>query len=140
MNASCSVVGINAYPALSWTGDLMTVFSNAVNALYDGCVVPIVIDIKPGSDVNSINLRSRGVQPVAVLTTSIAAGDQADFDASTVAGGTVTLGDGAGIDALALRWNLEDVDHDGDLDLVLHFSTHERPFCARAARSRARVN
>ena len=37
----------------------------------------VEIDIKPGSDPNSINLRSKGVIPVAILTTE-------DFDATTV--------------------------------------------------------
>jgi len=40
-------------------------------------VIEVDIDIKPGSDPNSINLKSKGVVPVAVLTTD-------GFDASTV--------------------------------------------------------
>ena len=47
-------------------------------------VVEVEIDIKPGSDPNSINLKSKGVVPVAVLTTD-------DFDASDVDPDTVTL-------------------------------------------------
>ena len=76
-------------------------------------VMHITIDIKPGSDPNSINLKSRGVTPVAVLTTE-------DFDASTVDPVTLQF---AG--ASPLRWALEDVDADGDLDLILHFKTQE---------------
>lgn len=81
------------------------------------------IDIKPGSDPNSINLRNRGVIPVAILTTDT-------FDATTVDPASVCFGDaeepterdcteahGTG--------HVEDVDGDGDDDLVLHFQTQE---------------
>jgi hypothetical protein len=71
------------------------------------------IDIKPGSYPNSINLASRGRVAVAVLTT-------ASFDATTVDPDTVTF---AG--ASPVRWSVEDVDSDGDLDLVFHFKTLE---------------
>ncbi|UCC63457.1 MAG: hypothetical protein JSV36_22490 [Anaerolineae bacterium] len=76
-------------------------------------VVKVEIDVKPGSYPNSINLGSMGVVPVAVLTTD-------DFDASTVDPATVTF---AG--ASPLRWTTEDVDSDGDLDLLFHFRTQE---------------
>ena len=81
-----------------------------------GCAPPVIevtIDIKPGSYPNSINLGSKGVVPVAVLTTE-------EFDASSVDPATVTF---AG--AAPLRSALEDVDGDGDGDLVLHFKTQE---------------
>lgn len=78
-----------------------------------------MIDIKPGSEPNSINLSSRGVIPVAILTTS-------DFDATTVNPDTVEL---AG-STVAIRGNgnrllasQDDVDGDGDVDLVLHIET-----------------
>ena len=76
-------------------------------------VFGVDIDIKPGSDPNSINLKSKGVVPVAVLTTE-------DFDASTVDPSTVEF---AG--ASPVRWTMEDVDDDGDLDLLFHFKTQE---------------
>jgi len=75
--------------------------------------IEVGIDVKPGSDPNSINPKSKGVVPVAVLTTD-------DFDAGTVDPDTVTF---AG--AVPLRWKLGDVDGDGDEDLLFHFKTQE---------------
>lgn len=75
--------------------------------------IAINIDIKPGSDPNSINLRSMGVVPVAVLTTD-------EFNAAAVDPGTV---DFAG--AVPVRWTMEDVDSDGDADMLFHFNTQE---------------
>ncbi len=73
----------------------------------------VQIDIKPGSDPNSINLGGNGLIAVAIFTTD-------DFDASQVDAGTVVF---AG--ASAVHSSLEDVDGDGDLDMVLHFQVHE---------------
>jgi hypothetical protein len=75
--------------------------------------VEVEIDIKPGSDPNSINLKSKGLIPVAILTTP-------DFDASTVDPTTVEF---AG--APPVRSTLEDVDGDGDVDMLFHFKTQE---------------
>ncbi|MFC1634241.1 hypothetical protein ACFL5Z_05315 [Planctomycetota bacterium] len=72
------------------------------------------IDIKPGSFPNSINPKAGGVIPVAILTTD-------DFDASTVDPATVTL-EGAGAKGKGKSGNvgsMEDIDGDGDLDLVV---------------------
>jgi hypothetical protein len=71
------------------------------------------IDIKPGSDPNSINLRSKGVVPVALFTTN-------EFDATAVDPATVIF---AG--AMPVKWSTKDVDNDGDLDIVFHFTTQE---------------
>ena len=79
-----------------------------------GCLywTDVEIDIKPGSDPNSINLKSKGVVPVAVLSN--------DFAASTVDPETVEF---AGADPV--RWTLEDVDRDGDMDMLFHFKTQD---------------
>jgi len=69
------------------------------------------VDIKLGSYPNSINLKSKGVTPVAVLTNNF-------FDAKDIAIDSIVF---AGTNPL--RGNLEDVDGDGDLDLILHFDT-----------------
>jgi hypothetical protein len=75
------------------------------------------IDVMPGSDENPINPRSRGVIPVAILSTS-------DFDAASVDPGTLRFGPGGATVAIG-QGNLEDVDGDGLLDLVVHFRTQE---------------
>jgi streptogramin lyase len=84
--------------------------------------IRVGIDIKPGSFPNSINPGSQGVIPVAILTTSIEAGEPVTFDASTVAPDTVRFGPA---EAPAVQSALEDVDGDGDVDMILHFRTQE---------------
>jgi len=88
---------------------------------------PVTIDIKPGGTPNKINLSSNGVIPVALLTTP-------DFDASHFMPEMAHLSD-ANTDmmqmcasASAIRWKLEDVNHDGRLDLVFFFSTQATDF------------
>ena len=75
--------------------------------------LPILIDIKPGGLPNPINLKSKSKVPVTILTTD-------DFDAYNVIPDTIIF---AG--ASPLRWNMEDVDYDGDYDMLLHFNTQE---------------
>lgn len=78
-----------------------------------GDPIEVQIDIKPGSEQNSINLKSKGVVPVAVLTTD-------EFDAATLDPATVEF---AG--ASPVKWKLQDVDDDGDDDMMFHFRTQE---------------
>ena len=80
-------------------------------------IIPVTIDIKPGSDPNSINPRSRGVISVAILTTE-------DFDATTVDPLSVAFGPN-GARETHNRGHIEDVDGDGDDDMVLHFNTQD---------------
>jgi hypothetical protein len=74
--------------------------------------IAVAVDIKPGSDPNSINPRSKGFIPVAVL-------GSADFDVTAVVVGTLRFGPGA---APPVRGgHYENVNSDGFTDLVVHF-------------------
>ena len=93
--------------------------SNEVYVIKDDIitVIQVEVDVKPGSDPNSINLKSKGVIPVAILTTE-------DFDATTVNPLSVEFGPAGSMEAHN-KGHIEDVDDDGDDDLVLHFKTQE---------------
>lgn len=97
--------------------------ANLETFLQRSCVstIEVDIDLRPGSDRNAVSIRSRGRLPVAILSTP-------DFVAADVDPATVTLGDDDADDVpVAARPNgrrftgFEDVDDDGDLDLLLRF-------------------
>lgn len=85
-------------------------------------VVDALIDVKPGNgdEMDPINLRSKGLTPIAILTTSVAEGEVDDFDATLVDTTTIELN---GVQIDPEKVTVEDVDGDGDDDLLLHFST-----------------
>ena len=76
------------------------------------------IDIKPDDYPNTINLKSKGMVPVAIFGSM-------DFDVTTVDTTTVIL---AGVPVKSspngrLMASFDDVNSDGYLDLVVHFDT-----------------
>lgn len=75
---------------------------------------PILVDIKPDNADNVVNPRNKGVIPVAVLTGG-------GFDATTLDAGSLSFGPGGA--RAAHGGHYEDVDGDGDIDLMLHFAT-----------------
>jgi probable HAF family extracellular repeat protein len=76
-------------------------------------VSTVSIDIKPGGHPNSINPKSRGRIPVAILATDT-------FDPTTVDPNTIAFGPKG---ARPLHSTREDVDGDGDIDVIFYFST-----------------
>jgi len=79
----------------------------------------VQIDIKPGSDRNPVKPNKPGVLPLAILTTT-------EFDATTVDVATVCFGDAEtpaerDCNEKHGQGHPEDVDGDGDVDLVLHY-------------------
>ena len=81
-------------------------------------VTPVDIDIKPGSDLNPINVGSNGVIPVAIFSTE-------DFDATMIDPTTVRLA-GAEVAVRGKGKSMvheEDVDDDGFVDLVCQVET-----------------
>ena len=99
------------------------------------CVVPITINIKPGSFPNSINTRKNGVIPVGILATKAGEyGKPLAFDAKSIDPRSVRYGPRAcvwagtcGANEVHKQMNIEDTfelderTKDGDQDLVLHF-------------------
>jgi hypothetical protein len=80
-------------------------------------ITEIDIVIKPCGDPNRINLRSKGVVRVAILTTD-------SFDATTVDPSTVMFAGAPALQKPAPK--MTDVcKRDGDADLVLYFATEE---------------
>ena len=88
-------------------------FNNITTDLNKIETIEAVIDIKPDSDINPINLKSKGLVPVAILTTD-------DLDALTVDLDSISF---AG--AKPAKWVVQDIDGDGNDDLLLHFATQE---------------
>jgi hypothetical protein len=78
-------------------------------------VTTVEIDVKPGTFSNRINPRSSGKIRVAILTTDT-------FEATTVDPTMVRFG-AAGTEAAPVQSGFEDVDGDGDTDLILYFNT-----------------
>jgi hypothetical protein len=74
--------------------------------------ITVIIDV-----MSTINVKSKGVIPVAILTTPT-------FDATTVDPLTVRFGPGNASETHATG-HISDVDGDGDLDLMLHFRTQD---------------
>ena len=105
-----------------------------VQVLYYKPIIQVYVDIKPSSCPNPLNLKSKGVLPVAVLGTE-------DFDITTIDPSTIQLSREGfeDIEVTPLRWSYEDVatpfegelcdcheeGADGYMDLTLKFDTQE---------------
>ena len=109
----CTPAGENFFVLIAVDGDGMVYGEQEVTIYVEP--TPIAIDIKPGSYPNSINLKNKGVIPVAILGSEI-------FDVMMVDLETVMF---ACAEPAPLDPEYEDVNMDGYLDLVLHFYTQE---------------
>lgn len=102
------------------------------------CAVPVTLNIKPHSDPNSINTKSKGNIPTAVLTTEEGEyGNPIAVDATTILPLTVHFGskdlsindNGAtekhNKEHIEDSFELDEVTQDGDDDMVLHFPTQD---------------
>lgn len=82
-------------------------------------VIDILVDVKPGADVNSVSLRGKGRLPIAILGTEF-------FDISLVDESSIQLGDPLHSASVSfLKSSVEDVNADGFNDLVLKFDLGE---------------
>ena len=117
--------------------DPMPANNHASSSFTVECIVPVAINIHPGSFKNPINLKSKGVIPVAVLTTNAGEyGLPLAFDATRIQPLTTRFGPksvvtaGGGAPESHGRGHIEDAiersderTKDGDRDMVLHFDT-----------------
>ena len=81
-------------------------------------VTEIDIDIKPGSDPNSLNLNGNGVVPVGVFGTDT-------FHVNDINVSSVGFGFDGNNAAAVHSGHIEDLDNDGFDDMVLHFREGE---------------
>ncbi len=103
------------------------------------CVVPVALNVHPGSLTNPINLKSKGNVPTAVLTTDVGEyGLPLAFDATTIDATTARFGPKEVLFNVATpggaaeshnkghvedSYELDEKNRDGDKDMVLHFIT-----------------
>jgi hypothetical protein len=82
------------------------------------CTIPVTIDIKPGSDPSSFGAKSKGKIPVALFGSET-------FDVTQIDDATVRFGDTEDSGAYSSKAGLEDINSDGYMDKVYHFSFPE---------------
>jgi hypothetical protein len=73
----------------------------------------VSIDVKPGDNPTSLEPKRQGMVPIAVLSSK-------DFDATAVDLNSIRAGV-TGTEGSMFRSMKEDVDHDGDVDLIILF-------------------
>jgi len=81
----------------------------------------VAVLIDPAGNPGVVDLNARDLLPVAILTTHLSKGEPLDFDASQVVPLSVRFGPGRADIVVRSMASREDVDSDGDEDLVLFF-------------------
>jgi len=119
----------------------MTIFLLPGGVFAQTTPIEVPIDIKPGSCPNPMNVKSRGVLPVAILGTPDV-GETPGFDVTTIDPESIQLFYGDTLLAEAIRPNIEDVatpfvddisgcedcdtlGEDGIMDLTVKFRTQD---------------
>jgi len=115
-------VGSNKVSVINTTTNAVVATVEVEFGPYDIAIGPlklitVAIDIKPGDANNSINPKSNGEIPVAILAKD-------GLDVSQINPATIRFGKTGEENSLS-HYAFEDVDKDGDLDLMLHFKTKE---------------
>ena len=99
-----------------WISDDGRAFGEVSSINRISVLEPVTIDIKPGSDPNAVNPKSKGVVPVAIL-------GSVEFDATQVDFSTVLFGPDEA--SPVHDGHVEDVNQDGHADFVVHFNVQE---------------
>lgn len=86
---------------------------NHVAAQKPGPALRVSIDVKPGDNPTSLEPTREGMVPIAVLSSK-------EFDATGVDLTSIRAG-ATGTEGSMFRSMKEDVDHDGDVDLIILF-------------------
>ncbi len=94
--------------------------NNLISILLNNSLLKVEIDIKPDTKENGINLKSQGSIPVAILGSKDFNVSQIDVKTLRLAGATMTTNKNGVAQA-----NFEDINKDGEVDLVAHFRTQE---------------
>jgi len=113
-------IDITRFNIAYWEGNTTKATYDIPTLIPAVSVLPAVIDV--GADIaeNRINLRSNALIEVAILTTQLDRGEPVDFDATAVDPQTVRFGP-ANARPLVEGNTAQDVDNDGDKDLLLVF-------------------
>lgn len=90
---------------------------NPVAAQKPGPALRVSIDVKPGDHPTSLEPKREGMVPIAVLSSK-------EFDATSVDLSSIRAG-ATGVEGTMFRSMKEDVDHDGDVDLMILFRVAE---------------
>ena len=113
-NVTNVVLAGKAIPGVSETYEIQYSLNPQENLIV---IKKVTIDIKPSNNENTINLKSNGVIPVAIISTDT-------FDVTKVDPLSIQFGDGQAKETHD-KGHFEDINGDGKTDLMLHFATNE---------------